>query len=92
MENQEHGLMAHFEKDAHSFVIRIWREHRVIPTGQAEWRGWISHVQSGHRHYFRNVTDIANIITQYLENLPSLDDVFKPVQSEVNHPHEREDD
>ena len=44
MDQQDQGIMTYFEADAHSFVLRIWRENREDPNGLAEWRGWIEGV------------------------------------------------
>jgi hypothetical protein len=78
MEEQDQGLMASFEAEAHSFVLRIWREHRSDPTTPAEWRGWVDHVQSGQRHYFRAFEDIAHIIAMHVSD--PADQVFMPMQ------------
>jgi len=65
MDNDSGETMADFEREAHSFVIRIWKE----PAGKTgEWRGWINHVQSGQRHYFRDPTAISPIISDYLHD------------------------
>ena len=77
----EPGIMAHFEKEAHSFLIRLWRETHLIEEID-EWRGWIDHVQSGQRHYFQDTSEIGHIVGHYLSQIPDLDDIFKPIQSE----------
>ncbi|MBK6324556.1 MAG: hypothetical protein KA362_01165 [Chloroflexi bacterium] len=65
MDDDSDDAMIGFEKEAHSFVIRIWKE----PTGETgEWRGWINHVQTGQRHYFRSPAAISPIIADYLHN------------------------
>jgi hypothetical protein len=78
----EPTIMAHFEKEAHSFLIRLWREHHLTED-PSEWRGWIDHVQSGQRHYFRDTHEIGNIVGHYLTQIPDLDDIFKPIQPET---------
>lgn len=80
MDQQDQGIMTYFEAEAHSFVMRIWRENREDPRDPGEWRGWIEHVQSAQRHYFRTVSDIPNIISIYMGDMAELDDhVFMPV-------------
>ncbi|GAB4276373.1 MAG: hypothetical protein Kow0080_26630 [Candidatus Promineifilaceae bacterium] len=58
--------MSQFEKEAHSFVIRMWRENQQDGTG--EWRGWIEHTQSQQRTYFRKASEISPIVSRYLES------------------------
>jgi hypothetical protein len=69
MGEQEWDIMTRFDQEAHSFVIRLWRENREDNKVEAEWRGWIEHVQSGQRCYFRNITEINQIVATYLNEL-----------------------
>jgi hypothetical protein len=78
----ESGIMARFEKEAHSFLIRLWRENHFSEEEIGEWRGWVDHVQSGQRHYFRNTGEISHIVNRYISPLPDLDEIFKPIQPE----------
>ena len=81
MDQQDQGIMTYFEADAHSFVLRIWRENREDPNGLAEWRGWIEHVQSEQRHYFRNLHDIPQLVAAYIGDTSDLEDqMFMPIQ------------
>lgn len=73
MDNQNREMMARFDKEAHSFVIRIWRENREVAEATAEWRGWIKHTQSGQRHYFRDVDEIRHVVASYLDDTPDID-------------------
>jgi hypothetical protein len=83
MDQQHQGVMTYFEAEAHSFVMRIWREKRDNPDDSPEWRGWIEHVQSTQRHYFRSVSDIPQIVSAYIGDIDSLDaQVFMPVTAE----------
>ena len=67
--------MTYFEAEAHSFVMRIWRESRDDPKAPAVWRGWIEHVQSEQRHYFGAVTEIPHIVSSYIGDKADLDGV-----------------
>lgn len=81
MNQEDQGIMTYFEAEAHSFVMRIWRENRDDPNDLAEWRGWIEHVQSQQRHYFRNLEDLPQIVGAYVGQVSDLaDHVFMPVQ------------
>lgn len=55
-----------FDRDACSFVIRIWREKAASLHEKGEWRGWIEHVQSGKRVSFRDKAVIGSFINEYL--------------------------
>jgi hypothetical protein len=82
MDQQDQGIMTFFEAEAHSFVLRIWRENRDNPNDQGEWRGWIEHVQSAQRHYFRSVSEIAQVVSAYVGELAEIDEqVFMPINS-----------
>ncbi len=59
-----------FEADTHSFIIKVWSEESGEESGQAEWRGHITHVLSGERRYLRDLAEITEFILPYLE-LPS---------------------
>lgn len=80
MDSSEPEYMTRFEKEAHSFVIRLWRENRDDPQQTAGWRGWVDHVQSGKRHYFQEIESIQEIIAGYVSNVSGLDSVFEPIQ------------
>jgi hypothetical protein len=82
MEEQDQGIMTYFEADAHSFVVRLWREDNENPDEPAEWRGWIEHVQSQKRHYFQAVADISRIVAAYTGEVTNLNkQVFMPIQA-----------
>ena len=86
--------MTQFDKEAHSFVIRLWRENRDRAEAAAEWRGWIEHVQSKQRHFFRDTADISGIVASYLHEGPVLDNVFEPVnlKSQSSQHHDSDDE
>jgi hypothetical protein len=83
MDQSEQGLMTYFEAEAHSFVLRIWRENGSSSRDPGEWRGWIEHVQSEQRYYFRDLFEIPQIITAYAgDTVEASGQVFMPVQAE----------
>jgi hypothetical protein len=55
-----------FDRDACSYVIRMWREKAASEQENGEWRGWIEHVQSGRRVFFRDMTVISTFISENL--------------------------
>lgn len=78
----EQGIMTRFDKEAHSFVIRLWRENHDNPAVPGEWRGWIRHVQSKKRHHFHDVAEISRIVAVYLLEEPGINEVFEPIQTD----------
>lgn len=74
---QNTETMARFEQDAHSFVVRLWYEHT---TTDAQWRGWVQHVQTGAKHYFESETAFNQIMSNYLSHTPKLKDVLTKVE------------
>lgn len=81
MEQHDQGVMTYFEAEAHSFVMRIWRENQFNSREPGEWRGWIEHVQSEQRHYFRDLFEIPHIVTAYVGEVTQVNDqVFMPIQ------------
>jgi hypothetical protein len=69
-DEQYRNMMFRFEEEAFSFVIRLWFEHQNNESDGGEWRGWIHALQSGEKHYFRDVSQIAQIIDQYVLQTP----------------------
>jgi hypothetical protein len=59
--------MDRFEQNSHSFIIRIWLEESVDETGQALWRGHITHVLNERRQYIQNLDEIIAFIKPYLK-------------------------
>lgn len=60
----------HFDREACSFVIRLWREVTDGDQEQSVWRGWIVHVQSGRRISFQDTAVIERFISRYLTESP----------------------
>jgi len=58
-----------FEANTHSFIIKVWLEETVEETGQATWRGHITHVSGGERRYLQELDAIAAFIAPYLETM-----------------------
>lgn len=53
--------------EKYAFVVRIWREASVIPSGAVLWRGSIDDVGTGARAYFNNLDEISEVIRRKLE-------------------------
>ncbi|MCA9989090.1 MAG: hypothetical protein KDE09_16680 [Anaerolineales bacterium] len=88
MADQSQDMMSLFESESHSFVMRLWQEHGDSNPADSEWRGWVEHVQSGQRFYFRDFSDIKQIVGNFLEDQQerAKDQLFEPIQA----PHEED--
>ena len=79
--SQHDGIMARFDHESHSFVIRLWQEHQEHPDAPLIWRGWVEHVQSGMRHYFQSVAALNDIVFDYLGKEPELNPLFSNLET-----------
>jgi hypothetical protein len=62
------GTPPTIETNTHVFIVKLWLDE-IDAMGQAFWRGHITHVPSGARRYFDNLTSIESILGPYLEAL-----------------------
>jgi hypothetical protein len=60
--------MQSIEHNAHSFVVKVWREETQQET-RVVWRGHITHVPSGQRQFFTDLHEIPLFIEPYLAQL-----------------------
>lgn len=56
------------ESTTHSFIIKISIEKIAGETDQARWYGYLTHVPSEERRYFKDLFEILDFITPYLES------------------------
>ena len=56
-----------YERNTHPFIIRIWTEESAGESGEAVWRGYITHIPSGKNRYFHKLDAIAEFIIPYLK-------------------------
>ncbi|HLO17502.1 MAG TPA: hypothetical protein VK206_21905 [Anaerolineales bacterium] len=61
----EHDVSS--EADILSFIVRVWREEPVAKNRRAIWRGHVTPVPEGERHYFSNLKDVPTLIAAYLK-------------------------
>jgi hypothetical protein len=57
--------MDQIELSTHSFLIRIWHEEGTRPA----WRGHITHIPSGERRYFEELSIVSLFVLPYLEEM-----------------------
>jgi hypothetical protein len=50
-----------------SFVIRVWREETIPEKSQTIWRGHITPLPNGKRHYFSDIVDVPRFIDAHLK-------------------------
>ena len=55
------------ESTVHSFIVKICLEDEGGETSPPGWHGYITHVPSGARRYFRKLSDITDFIRQYVD-------------------------
>ncbi len=50
---------------ASTFVVRLWPEPSVTEEGGFEWRGEIRHVTTGETRYFRRLSGLLAVLTEF---------------------------
>jgi hypothetical protein len=59
--------MESIEPNTHSFIVKIWLVELRGEGERTTWRGQITHVPSGQRHYFTDLDEITTCVTPYLD-------------------------
>jgi hypothetical protein len=54
------------EQKVQSYIVKIWIEETICERGKGAWRGYITHVSSGERHYVKSIDEITNFFQQHL--------------------------
>jgi hypothetical protein len=49
-----------------SFIVRVWREEPSSKEHEEVWRGHITPIREGTRHYFSNINEIPALIEAHL--------------------------
>jgi hypothetical protein len=62
-----------YEKNTHTFVIKIWLEEMIGKYRLPRWRGHITYIPSGERRYFENLNEITKTIHLYLDRIDTND-------------------
>ena len=52
-----------------SFVVRVWREDPASDEEKEIWRGHITPLPDGTRHYFTNFDEISSVMHDYLKSI-----------------------
>lgn len=61
--------MDSLEPGTQSFIVKVWVEDSTEKEDYGVWRGHITHVSSGKRHYMKNLDEIQSFIAPYLEEM-----------------------
>lgn len=67
--NRESAAPVAIEPNTHSFIVKIWLEETAQEAGVARWRGHVTHVPSGDRHYVRDLSDVTALFASYLQDM-----------------------
>lgn len=62
----EHEHTFAVDSPTQSFVVMLWMELPDEGSNFSSWRGHITHVLSGQRHYLEKFKDIEGFISPYL--------------------------
>lgn len=54
------------ELQIHSFIVRVWLEEMQADPRLVIWRGHITYVNNGNRHYFEDINEIPAFIEPHL--------------------------
>lgn len=52
-----------------SFIIRLWVYAPADEGGRVMWRGQITHVPSEQRRYLKDLEDVVDFMSPFLESL-----------------------
>lgn len=55
------------EVNLFSFIVRVWMEDSDSEQHQAVWRGHITPVREGDRHYFTDINEIPALMATHLK-------------------------
>ena len=50
-----------------SFIVKLWLEKNTKGAAGPTWHGYITHVPSGRRQYFKDLGGVKEFIEPYLE-------------------------
>lgn len=53
-----------------SFVVRIWTEELPSSDHVPLWRGHLTAIPEGERRYFKNISEIPDLIIAFLKSQP----------------------
>jgi hypothetical protein len=64
---REYPFETNGETSLLSFIVHLWQENSASDERQANWRGYITSVPNGKRHYFTNFNEIPDLIVAHLK-------------------------
>lgn len=53
-------------RERHSFIVHVWMEKRASNVEGELWRGYVTHVATGRRHYVHSMSEIPVFIRAFL--------------------------
>ena len=70
-----------YEDNTCAFIVKVWVERSDEQADQSFWRGYITHVFSGNRQYFEEMSMIAKFITPYLAEMGVINEQVDHTQA-----------
>lgn len=70
-----------YEHNTCAFIVKVWVERSDEQADQSFWRGYITHVFSGNRQYFEEMSMITKFITPYLAEMGVSDEQGEHTQA-----------
>ena len=61
--------MEPYELTTCSFIVKVWIEETKAEAGRVLWRGHITHVASGDRHYFEDLGQVIPFMIPFLNSI-----------------------
>ena len=59
--------MQSIQPHTHAFIVKIWSEESHDKFLTPPWRGQITHVPSGQRRHFTNLTSMNDFVITYID-------------------------
>ena len=63
------------DRQAATFIIRLWKESPETLTAPATWRGTAIHVQSGTERSIQNMDELVGFVATWMQDRVPEDDM-----------------
>jgi hypothetical protein len=77
MEKRAHTLSYYSDEEnytqpnSHSFIVRMWVNDSTQGAEHPDWRGYVTHVPSGDRRYFKTLEELCIYIQNHFTSSAS---------------------
>jgi len=62
-------MVTSLTENTQAFILRVWRETREIEGATPEWRGFVEHMPTSERRYFKNLDELVDFILLYASDM-----------------------